>query len=633
MQIDDFLSLFKGVKQTGKNQWQAHCPAHRDKLPSLSIKLDGEKILLHCHAGCPTDAVLEAVGLQEKDLFLDSTDKREPFQCVYSYRDEQGELLSQVCRKSPKAFLQRRPNGNGGWIYNLKGVRRVLYRLPELLGSPKEEVIFIPEGEKDVDRLASLGLVATTNPGGAGKWRLEYNEPLKGRKVVILPDHDPEGETAAADHGQEVAESLKDVAASVEIVDLPGLTGKEDVSNWLNKGRTKDELVALIEKAPVFEGRDLSSHAGSDRAPSHLSPGFTAAELMKMELPEPRWIVPGIIPEGLTLLAGKPKVGKSWLCLDLGLGVALGGYALGQLRLDQGPVLYLALEDNTRRLKRRVRAVLQGNPAPHSLQLYTEWPRMGIEDGGLLKLDQWINGHPEIRLVIIDTLARIRGSTNKRNKSAYELDYDALVGLHRLASQHEGLGIVVVHHLRKLDSDDPLDLVSGTTGLTGCADAILVLLRSRGRADAELFITGRDVEEQSLALEWDDSTTQWSLLGDATLYRISQERQAIIEVLARADQPLGPKAIAEALGKNQNTVRQLLFNMAAAEEVYKLDRGLYVVGNVSNFTNQDNLDNLDNFAQKVIGHGFTDNLTKSAASQGSAPKVIEVIGATGGGVR
>jgi len=157
---------------------------------------------------------------------------------TYQYRDEQGVLLFEVVREEPKAFKQRRPDGRGGWIWNLDGVRRVLYRLPELLAAPTDAVVYVVEGEKDADALAARGHVATTNPGGAGKWRPEYNEPLRGRRVVILPDNDDQGRT----HTQQVAQSQYGVAAEVRILELPGLPPKADVSDWLDAGGTREEL-------------------------------------------------------------------------------------------------------------------------------------------------------------------------------------------------------------------------------------------------------------------------------------------------------------------------------------------------------------------------------------------------------
>lgn len=253
MQIDQLLSRFKSVQQTGNGNWMALCPAHEDRKPSLSIGLKDNKILLHCHAGCDTEAVAQAVGLKISDLFLDSSVSSRIVKS-YSYKDENGKLLYQSCRTEPKGFFQQRPDGKGGWINNLKDTRRVLYRLPELLND-RNATVFVVEGEKDADRLASLGLVATCNSGGAGKWRDEYAAVLQGRDVVILPDNDQPGYK----HGEKVAASLHNVAASVKIVQLPELLDGGDVSDWLDAGHTVKKLQALVHSTAVFVPEPLPS--------------------------------------------------------------------------------------------------------------------------------------------------------------------------------------------------------------------------------------------------------------------------------------------------------------------------------------------------------------------------------------
>ncbi len=150
-------------------------------------------------------------------------------------------------RSAPKDFRQRRPDGSGGWISNLGDVRRVLYRLPELLAAGPTRPVFVPEGEKDVDALWGIGYLATTNAMGAGKWRPQYSESLRGRHVVILPDNDQPGRQ----HAQAVAQSLAGVAASVRILELLGLPAKGDVSNWLDQpGNDKLALLKLVEATP-----------------------------------------------------------------------------------------------------------------------------------------------------------------------------------------------------------------------------------------------------------------------------------------------------------------------------------------------------------------------------------------------
>ena len=180
--------------RTNGSGWSAQCPAHDDQHPSLSIaEGDDGRVLLKCHAGCTTEEIVEKLDLNISDLFPPKLrSQRRHIVHGYDYRDEDGGLLYQVTRYEPKGFRQRRPK-EGGWIWNMKDVQRVLYRLPELRAADPKEPVFVTEGEKDADRLADLGLVATTNVGGAGKWRTEYTEELQDRVLVLLEDNDAAG--------------------------------------------------------------------------------------------------------------------------------------------------------------------------------------------------------------------------------------------------------------------------------------------------------------------------------------------------------------------------------------------------------------------------------------------------------
>jgi len=242
---------------SGDSQWMARCPAHDDQRASLSIGV-GENggCVMRCHAGCFAQQVVEKIGLTLKDLMPSDNGRttarksngRPRIVATYDYRDEAGELLYQVVRFDPKDFRQRRPAGNGKWTWSIKGVRRVLYRLPELVKADPKKTICIVEGEKDADRLAALNILATCNPGGAGKFTEGLVGSLKGRPVVILRDNDPAGRK----HGEDVARKLYGRAASVKVVDLPGLPDKGDVSDWLDAGGTREGLAEIVEATPEW---------------------------------------------------------------------------------------------------------------------------------------------------------------------------------------------------------------------------------------------------------------------------------------------------------------------------------------------------------------------------------------------
>lgn len=328
---------------------------------------------------------------------------------------------------------------------------------------------------------------------------------------------------------------------------------------------------------------------------------YNAMELMGLELPEPVWIVDELIAQGLSILAGKPKVGKSWLALGLALGVASNGKFLGKRDVaSTGNVVYLSLEDNWRRLKKRLNLMLLGGKAPEKLHFFIEWQK-GAD--GIAQLDGWLQEHPDTKLVIVDTLAKVR-EKQKSNGNLYADDYEAVCGLKSLADKYN-VAVVVIHHLRKMTSDDVLDEISGTTGITGAADTIMVLKKERSRADAVLYATGRDAEEKEIALQFNSMTMSWMELGNAEEYRKSKERQDIIDHLKQADGAMSPKEIARLLKKTEAGTRFLLSDMAKRGEIAVIGRGKYTFTthntNNTNITNNTHDANDDDFlADEVV---------------------------------
>lgn len=291
-------------------------------------------------------------------------------------------------------------------------------------------------------------------------------------------------------------------------------------------------------------------------APVVVSTICSAQDLMTRVFAPVRWAVTGLLLEGVIIFAGRPKLGKSWLALNIAVAVACGGRALGAIEVEAGPVLYLALEDGERRLQDRLRKTLTGGAIPENLFLATEWKR--FDDGGLLLLKEWLIDHPDARLIVIDTLKRVRPH-ERGSERLYNADYDAIGPLTDLAHAY-GVSVLVIHHTRKMDSDDPLDLVSGSFGLTGAADGVLILKRARGQCDAVLHATGRDFEDKELALRWDAELTGWRMLGDAAEYKLSNERREVIALLKQSG-PLAPKVVAESLGRTPGACRKLLCTM------------------------------------------------------------------------
>ncbi len=303
---------------------------------------------------------------------------------------------------------------------------------------------------------------------------------------------------------------------------------------------------------------------------SHIPQGVSAAELVAKDIPEPRWAVPGVIPAGLSFLAGRPKMGKSWLALNICIAVATGGDALG-VKVEPGRAAYLALEDTARRLKSRLIKVLAGQPAPDSLQLFTTWPR--TDQGGMDYLVNWLGKYNDCKVLVIDTFAKIRGRAS-RNEGLYSDDY-AAAGQFKTIADKFGCSIILIHHTKKGGSADVFDEISGTTGLTGAADTIAILKRDRGQADAVLHITGRDVSEREIALHFNTDNCVFSVMGDASKFRLSHERQQILSLL-KSRGALSGAEIAAITGKSKNAVYMTLSRMAADEVVKPVGGGKYL---------------------------------------------------------
>ncbi len=299
----NLLARLEGVRPVGDKQHEARCPSHEDRTASLSVTTapDG-KVLLHCHAGCTPQAIVAAAGLEMKDLFMPNENghagngkatakpaakgkakSAKPlgtFVCAYDYKDEQGQLLFQVCRfKDPKDFRQRRPDGNGNFTWKVKGTRSVLYRLPELLAVP-DDVVFLCEGEKDADAIVKAGMCATSAPMGAGKFDKVADHArsvLRDANVIVVLDQDDAGRA----HARQVAEILKGYAASITVVKPTGAF--KDVADHLGAGHDLEHL-EIVEVTEDASDQDSNAVALFDETflPLDLAP-IVAGEAMFME--------------------------------------------------------------------------------------------------------------------------------------------------------------------------------------------------------------------------------------------------------------------------------------------------------------------------------------------------------------
>lgn len=293
-------------------------------------------------------------------------------------------------------------------------------------------------------------------------------------------------------------------------------------------------LAQIDNVEPIDSARQRRRRpADPDHDPNFKFDAISWGKIRTTDYPKIRWIVPGIIPEGLTLISGPPKIGKSWLALNLCFAVAAGGVALGQVPVSQGKVLYLALEDNERRLQARGKAIqeklMEQPDIDEKLYFVTKCARL---DSGLVDaIVNFLEEHPDIALVIIDTLARIRPSKRAKGYNAYDNDYSELAVLQKLSSDHR-IAIALFHHNRKGSAEDILEEVSGSMGTSGCADTIAVMKRDRGQDAATLFVTGRDIEgEQLYGLQFDKTLLSWRISGQGPEIGLSEEKQDILDIV------------------------------------------------------------------------------------------------------
>lgn len=434
-----------------------------------------------------------------------------------------------------------------------------------------------------------LALISKKAPSNSSAKQLR-NEPNTAKRLFIeyLKNTSPAIEGEAGDS------TTYKVACNGHEYGLSQDTVYELMLNYFNPRCqpewAPEELATKVENAFKYAQNEagtrsplnLFSNLGNQTESQSTSiTTVNASDLINMSFPEHRWAIQGILPEGLTILAGPPKIGKSWLALGLSIAVSTGKLALGNYETAGGGVLYLALEDSLRRLQERIKRITGGdlNGVSKKLSFICSFPR--YDEGGREEIENCINGIDSCRLVIVDTLGRFNPAPNGR-MNAYDNDYRVLADMQSLALS-KGIALVFITHLRKQTSEDPLAQVMGSMGITGAADAIWLLKRGRNEDTGSLKITGRDVEEQDLAIQFQKSTCQWKSLGDAAIHQIGQERKNIIEYLKYKNEAAGPQSVAKALGGREANIKNLMSKMEVQGQLFKESRGKYRLPTVTDY--------------------------------------------------
>ncbi len=338
------------------------------------------------------------------------------------------------------------------------------------------------------------------------------------------------------------------------------------------------KLIDSLEKDKDEEvEKCLQIFVDTPRAVNQFENIFTAQDLKNMILPPLKWIVPNVLPVGFSILAGKPKVGKSFLSLGLCEAVATGGSAWGLGNVPQGEVLYLALEDSQARLKRRMTSIK--SKWADAFHIAIEWRK--IEDGGLDELKSWILKHPDIRLIVIDTLVKMLGG-RKNKATLYEEDYERIAPLQKFASEND-ICILGVTHLRKQGSDDIFEMITGSTGTTGASDGCLALSRENNESqEGQLELISRETEYKKIKMAFDPITFNW-VASDSSVSSTS-EREKIIEAIEEHFfSGARPKELSDLLEKSYNSTKTLLHRMLKNNELEKRDGKYFVVKNVLPF--------------------------------------------------
>lgn len=538
-----------GGKPSGHG-WQCHCPAHDDERSSLSLTERNGKTLLKCHAGCTQEAVIAA--LKNRGLWGSNGDGRARIVAAYDYQDEEGDLLYQVVRLEPKTFRQRRPNGAGEWEWNLNGTRRVLFRLPQVIEAVKAgRTVYIVEGEKDVLRLADEWLEATCNAGGAGKWRREYARALEGARVVILPDNDEPGRK----HAEQVARSLRGTAASVKVLDLPGLPDKGDVSDWLKQHGVKEleeQAKEALEWTPPPNGEGGDDDSG-------------VIELISMEeertadIPPRTWFVENMITTGFNLIIAKKGIGKSFFVLDMAVRTAWGYDFLGHKTTRCG-VLYIPTELDRIALHERLQRYVA---LPENLFVHYSW---STDQKALDDVEQVLM-EGDISVVVFDMFLPIVPSveTNAYESSSVFLRWRKLF-------QKYNAGLVAVWHSGKSERQDFMDSAIGTTGLIGQSDSVLYLERKRGESGGKLKVGGNHGSEMAINLSFDNC--RWETVGVGEVAELSQGDMEILDLVEKHGS-LTPTDAAAMTDRAYDGTRMALARLKARGYLRKTGRGLY----------------------------------------------------------
>lgn len=560
-----YKKYLPGAKKTGGSEYKSICPFHDDKEPSFCFNSDkgqyycqgcGKKgDIFHFYAklnGMDTrrdfGKVLRGIA---NDFGIPIEQKKSKMVKAYDYTDAKGELILQVCRMEPKDFRQRRPDGKGGFIWNLKGIDELpLYRLQEVM---RAQEVLIPEGEKDCDNLSALGFVATTCAGGAKKWREHYNKHLKGKRIILIPDNDNQGR----EHVAQIGNSLNGNAASLKLLELPNLPSKGDVSDFIerfngDKEAAAERLSILIENAKPYD---------PPKTYTYEDVFLDISDFRKIEIDERRaYMEPWLKQESINLVFGERGVGKSLFAVSV-LDAVSRGKNFGLWKCEKSvPCVYIdgemTVADNHERIDdlkllsgdRQSRFVIYSDHHANMLGLSRA---SLISEAWRSKMKSFLIAH-KIKLLCLDNLASLASGINENKKHEYDPINQWLLDL-----RFAGISTMILHHESKEGKQ------RGTSAREDNLDISIQLKKPKDYfaedgARFTVHFTKSRVRTKDLNLIADTEfkldqneygQTEW-------IYKnVRAERR--IEIIKLLDEGLEQKSIGEAVGYSKGQVSKI----------------------------------------------------------------------------
>ena len=504
LSTSEVLSKLAGVKKTGERQYKAKCPAHKDAVASLSVLDDNGKPVMFCHAGCAIEDIANAIGASS----LSSTNPSKNCgieKCVqyYVYTDSENQPLFRKGRTLEKEFFMQHVDSLGNWVKGKGTADTVLYNLPSVSNARNNnEVIFVVEGEKDVDTLVGHGYTATTNFEGAATWRNEYSAVLAGATVIIVPDNDDPG----IKHAEVVASSVSKYTQTVKIINL-----QEIWSSIFPKADITDYIDAHLDKKAAWEAFENLVVATPFYSNTLTRSGLKIVSAVKLieESQNKEFVFEGILPMGLAVLAGPPKIGKSWMALQMAICAVKGEPFLGKQSCKMG-AMYISLEDTEKRISERMHRICDCQRDLSNLDICLN---IDVDQDVATVIDKYIDHNPECKLIIIDPFVLSRGQRNKGD-TYYDYDYRDISKLKTVADKRSICVLLIHHTIKSSDFKGLIDKPSGSRGVTAAADTIIILdKRFENKPDISLSAIGRDLHITEINILMDDSC-KWQRVID-----------------------------------------------------------------------------------------------------------------------